>query len=179
LGDLLISVTTFFRDAEAFEAVKNQVLPHLFEDRELEKAVRVWIPGCATGEEAYSVAILLLEEAGRHDLRPPIQVFGSDLDVQALGIAREGLYPTAIATDVSEERLRRFFWREGDHYRVRRELRDLVLFASHSLLKDPPFSRIDLISCRNVLIYLDRELQQQTCSTFHYALNPDGYLLLG
>ncbi|MBV9567083.1 MAG: PAS domain-containing protein, partial [Hyphomicrobiales bacterium] len=179
LGDLLISVTTFFRDSETFEALKAKVLPHLFEGREPGSVIRVWAPGCATGEEAYTIAMLLLEEASRHELRPVLQVFGSDLDSRALAIAREGRYPAAIEADVSEERLRRFFSREGDHYRVRRELRDVVLFASHSLLKDPPFSRIDLISCRNLLIYLDRELQQQACSTFHYALNPEGYLLLG
>jgi two-component system CheB/CheR fusion protein len=179
LADLLISVTTFFRDVEAFEALKNEVIPHLFEGKDPTETIRVWVPGCATGEEAYSIAIMLLEHAVRQDIRPGIQVFGSDLDGRALAMAREGLYPAAIEADVSEERLRRFFSREGDHYRVRRELRDVVLFASHSLLKDPPFSRIDLISCRNVLIYLDRELQQQVCSTFHYALNPGGYLLLG
>jgi len=179
LGDLLISVTTFFRDAEAFEAVKIEVLPHLFDGKSSSDNVRVWVPGCATGEEAYSVAMLLLEEASRHDLRPPIQVFGSDLDVRALAIAREGRFPAAIEADVSEDRLRRFFVREGDHYRVRQELRDIVLFASHSMLKDPPFSRIDLISCRNLLIYLDRELQEQAVSTFHYAVNPGGYLFVG
>ncbi len=179
LGDLLISVTTFFRDAEACGELKTQVLPRLFEAKEPTDTVRIWVPGCATGEEVYSLAMLLLEEASRHPIRPAIQVFGSDLDARALAIAREGLYPAAIEADVSEDRLRRFFLQEGDHYRVRRELRDIVLFAAHSLLKDPPFSRIDLISCRNLLIYLDRELQQQVCSTFHYALNPGGYLLLG
>jgi two-component system CheB/CheR fusion protein len=120
-----------------------------------------------------------VEEAARHPVRPPVQVFGSDLDARALAAAREGLFPMAIEADVSEERLRRFFAREGDHYRVRREVRDVVLFAVHDLLKDPPFSHVDLISCRNVLIYLDRELQEQVCSTFHYALNPGGFLFLG
>lgn len=123
--------------------------------------------------------MLILEEAGRRDLRPEIQVFGTDLDAGALAIAREGRFPAAIEADLNEERLRRFFQREGDHYRVRRELRDVVLFASHSLLRDPPFSRLDFISCRNLLIYLDRDLQQQVCNTFHYALNPGGYLFLG
>jgi len=123
--------------------------------------------------------MLLMEEGGRRDLRPPIQVFGSDLDARALTVAREGRYPATIENDVGEERLRRFFIREGDGYRVRQDLRDMVLFALHDLLKDPPFSRVDLISCRNVLIYLDRELQEQVCSTFHYALNPGGFLLLG
>jgi two-component system, chemotaxis family, CheB/CheR fusion protein len=179
LGDLLISVTTFFRDADAFEALKTHVIPHLFDAKSVGDTVRIWVPGCATGEEAYSIAIIVLEEAARHDIRPAVQVFGSDLDTRALALAREGLYPAAIEADVSEERLRRFFVHEGDHYRVRRELRDIVLFAAHSVLKDPPFSRIDLISCRNLLIYLDRELQQQVCSTFHYALNPGGWLVVG
>jgi two-component system CheB/CheR fusion protein len=179
LGDLLISVTTFFRDQEVFDALKADVLPQLFQTKPPGEALRVWVPGCATGEEAYTIAILMLEEAARHELRPPIQVFGSDLDARALAIAREGRYPAAIEADVSEDRLRRYFIREGDQYRVRQELRDTVLFASHSVLKDPPFSRIDLISCRNVLIYLDRELQQQACSTFHYTLNPGGFLLVG
>ena len=135
--------------------------------------------GCATGEEAYSIGILLLEEAARHDVRPQIQVFGTDLDSRALAAAREGRYPAAIEADVSEPRLRRFFTHEGDYYRIRQELRDIVLFALHDLLKDPPFSHVDVVSCRNVLIYLDRELQEQVCSTFHYALNPGGYLFLG
>ena len=178
-GDLLISVTTFFRDPKAFEALAKHVIPRLFEGKESSNSIRVWVPGCATGEEAYTIAILLLEEAARHDIRPQVQVFGSDLDAGGLAVAREGRYPIAIEADVSEERLRRFFSREGDHYRAKRELRDAILFASHSLLKDPPFSRLDLISCRNLLIYLDRELQQQVCGIFHYALNPNGFLFLG
>jgi two-component system, chemotaxis family, CheB/CheR fusion protein len=179
LSDLLISVTTFFRDHDAFEALKTQVLPGLFEGRELDATIRVWVSGCATGEEAYSIAMLLQEEAAKHELRPPIQMFGSDLDARALAVAREGRYPASIETDVSEDRLRRFFIREGEGYRVRQELRDTILFAVHDLVKDPPFSHVDLISCRNVLIYLDRELQEQVSSTFHYALNPGGFLLLG
>jgi two-component system, chemotaxis family, CheB/CheR fusion protein len=179
LADLLISVTTFFRDNEVFDSLKLNVLPHLFNLKDPATPIRVWVPGCATGEEAYTIAILLLEEAAPHEVRPPIQVFGSDLDARALAIAREGRFPLTIEADVSEDRLRRFFTRDGDQYRVRQEVRDIVLFASHSVLRDPPFSRIDLISCRNLLIYLDRELQEQTCSTFHYSLNPGGYLLLG
>jgi len=179
LADLLISVTTFFRDTEAFNTLAKAALPNLFKDKDPSEPVRVWVCGCATGEEAYTVAILLLEEAGRHELRPPIQIFGSDLDARALALAREGRYPAAIETDVSEERLRRFFTQEGDRYRVRQEVRDIVLFAVHDLLKDPPFSHVDFISCRNVLIYLDRELQEQVCNTFHYALNPAGFLLVG
>jgi two-component system CheB/CheR fusion protein len=179
LGDLLISVTMFFRDAEAFESLSKHVLAGLFTGREPNQPIRVWVCGCATGEEAYSIAIMLMEQTNGHEPRPPIQVFGSDLDSRALAAAREGRFPATIETDVSEERLRRFFTREGDHYRVRQEVRDVVLFAVHDLLKDPPFSHVDLISCRNVLIYLDRELQEQVCSTFHYALRPSGFLLLG
>ena len=179
LGDLLISVTSFFRDKEAFQTLELQVIPQLFHGKLSDRAIRVWVPGCATGEEAYSVAMLLLEQASRQDIRPTIQVFGSDIDAKALAMAREGQYPAAVEADVSEDRLRRFFVKEADHYRVRQELRDLVLFASHSLLKDPPFSRLDLIACRNLLIYLDRDLQEMACNTFHYALNPDGFLMLG
>lgn len=177
--DLLISVTTFFRDPRAFEALAKQVVPPLFDDRDAQDPIRIWVPGCATGEEAYSIAILLLEEAAKRDLRPPMHVFASDLDLGALSVARQGLYPLTIQADVSEERLHRFFAHEGDHFRVRRELRGIVLFASHSVLKDPPFSRLDLISCRNLLIYLDCDLQQQICRIFHYALKPNGYLFLG
>ena len=179
LADLLISVTTFFRDSEAYESLRKLVLPRLFGHEDMSEPLRIWVCGCATGEEAYSIAILALEEAGRHDLKPSIQVFASDLDARALATAREGRYPSVIEADVSEDRLRRFFTREGEGYRVRQELRDILLFAHHDLLKDPPFSRVDLISCRNVLIYLDRELQEQVCSTFNYALNPGGYLFLG
>ncbi|MBV9705587.1 MAG: chemotaxis protein, partial [Methylobacteriaceae bacterium] len=179
LGDLLISVTTFFRDSDPFEAVTKQVLPELFGAKDPSESLRVWVSGCATGEEAYSIAMLLLEEASRHELRVPMQVFGSDLDARALASAREGVFPVAIEADVSEERLRRFFVREGEWYRIKQEVRDIVLFARHDFLKDPPFSRVDFISCRNVLIYLDRDLQEQVCGTFHYALNPGGFLLVG
>jgi two-component system, chemotaxis family, CheB/CheR fusion protein len=179
LGDLLISVTSFFRDSHAFEELAREAVRPMFEQREPDNSLRVWVPGCATGEEVYSIAILMLEEAARRDDRPDLQVFASDLDAGALATAREGRYPIAIRADVSEERLRKFFTREGDHYRIKREVRDLVVFAQHSLLRDPPFSQIDLISCRNLLIYLDRTLQNQVCSTFHYALRARGYLFLG
>jgi two-component system CheB/CheR fusion protein len=178
-ADLLISVTTFFRDAAAFEALASLAIPTLFEEKGAGDSVRIWAPGCATGEEAYSIAMLLLEESGKREIRSQIQVFASDLDDSALALARGGRYPLAIEADMTDERLKRFFTRENDHYRVTRELRDVVLFARHSLFKDPPFSRSDLISCRNVLIYLDHELQQQVCATFHFALKPNGYLFLG
>ena len=178
-GDFLISVTTFFRDPAAFEALEKLVLPQLFEGKDSSSVIRAWVPGCATGEEAYSIAMLLLEEASRRNFRPQIQVFGSDIDAAALATAREGRYPTAIEADVSEERLSRFFILEKEHYQVKRELRDTVLFAVHNLTNDPPFSRMHLVSCRNVLIYFDRDLQRQACATFNYALVPGGYLFLG
>lgn len=177
--DLLISVTSFFRDNDAFKALTSKVIVKLLTSGPAEPAIRVWVPGCATGEEAYSIAILLLEEAARREIRPTIQVFASDLDVAALAVAREGRYPSAIAADVSDERLARFFTPEGDRYRIRSEVRDLMVFATHSLLRDPPFTRMDLVSCRNLLIYLDRELQHQVITTFNYSLVPGGYLFLG
>ena len=178
-ADLLISVTTFFRDTSAFDKLAALVIPRLFDEKGVSDTIRVWVPGCATGEEAYSIAILLLEEASRHEIRCGLQIFASDLDDSALAIAREGRYPVAIEADMTEERLRRFFTRVGDHYRVARELREIVLIAKHSLLRDPSFSRVDLISCRNVLIYVDRAMQQQICATFHFALRRSGYLFLG
>ena len=178
-ADFLISVTTFFRDPQAFDVLAREVIPRLFDGKATGDGIRVWVPGCATGEETYSIGILLLEEAARRELELEIQVFGSDLDPGALAVAREGRYPATIEADVSEPRLRRFFQREGDHYRVRRELRDVLVFASHSVLRDAPFSHLDMISCRNLMIYLDRELQQQACNTFHYALNSGGFLFLG
>ena len=177
--DLLISVTTFFRDPDTFEALREQVIPKLFEDKAPDDEVRVWVPGCATGEEAYSIAMLLLEQVGTLVAPPHVQIFASDLDEDALACARGALYPEAIAADISEARLQRFFVHEGAYYRVREELRDIILFAPHSLLKDPPFSRLDLISCRNLIIYLQRGLQEKVIELFHYALKPDGYLFLG
>ncbi len=183
--DLLISVTTFFRDPEAWAALAEAVIPQLFDGlprsgpEAQEEPLRLWVPGCATGEEAYSLAILLLEEAERRDVWPEVQVFASDLDAGGLATARGGRYPAAIEADLAPERLRRFFVREGDHYRVTKEVRDCVLFAQHSLLRDPPFSRLDLVSCRNLLIYLDRDLQRQVFGILHYALRPGGFLFLG
>ncbi len=177
--DLLISVTTFFRDSAAFEALAERVIPSLFDDRGENDPIRVWVPGCATGEEAYSLAILLLEEAERRGVFPTLQIFATDLDEDALTTARNGRYPDAIEADVSPERLARFFERDGDHYRARPEIRDFVLFATHSLLRDPPFSRLDLASCRNLLIYLDLDLQRHVFDILHYALRPGGYLFLG
>jgi two-component system CheB/CheR fusion protein len=178
LQDLLISVTNFFRDREVFEALEA-ALPALFRDKGPGDSVRVWVPACATGEEAYSMAILLAEQARRLDAPPAVQIFGCDLDAGAIQVARAALYTDSIAADVSEERLRRFFSKDARGYRVRRELRELVLFAHHDLLKDAPFSRMDLVSCRNLLIYLSGEAQRRAVETFHFSLRPGGVLLLG
>lgn len=178
-SDLLISVTSFFRDRAAFAALAETVIPSLFDACGHKDTIRAWVVGCATGEDAYTLAILLLEEAGRREIRPSIQIFASDLDDGALATAREGRYPRAIEADISEDRLRRFFVEEVEHYRVRKEVRDTVLFAHHSALKDPPFMRMHIVTCRNLLIYLERELQQQLLALFHYSLRPGGYLFLG
>jgi two-component system, chemotaxis family, CheB/CheR fusion protein len=178
LQDLLISVTNFFRDADCFEALDAH-LGELFKGRGPGDAVRVWVPGCATGEEAYSLAILLSEQARRLEAPPIVQIFATDLDEQAIKTARDGIYPFTIEADVSQERLRRYFVRELRGYQVRREVRELVLFAHHDLLKDSPFSRLDLVSCRNLLIYLNREAQKRVFETLHFALQPGGRLFLG
>jgi two-component system CheB/CheR fusion protein len=178
LQDLLISVTNFFRDREAFDAMQP-VVHELFRGKSSSDAIRIWVPACATGEEAYSFAIMLLEHAATLDSPPALQVFACDLNDEAIQAARAGHYPSTIEADVSEERLRRFFVKDHSGYRVRRELREMVLFASHDLLKDAPFSRMDLISCRNLLIYLGREAQQRLFEIFHFALKPDGKLFLG
>jgi two-component system, chemotaxis family, CheB/CheR fusion protein len=177
--DLLITVTNFFRDAQVFTRVGTEVLSKLFEGKDASDVIRVWCVGCATGEEAYTLAILLMEEAERHDEPPKIQIFASDLHDRSLKQARDGFYPSDIETDVSKERLERFFLKENGGYRIRKELREHVVFAPHNLLSDAPFSRIDLITCRNVLIYLQRDVQKDVAELFHYALKPNGYLLLG
>ncbi|WP_255428144.1 chemotaxis protein CheB [Ramlibacter cellulosilyticus] len=178
LQDLLISVTNFFRDPDCFNALQVH-LPSLFQGKGPGDTVRVWVIACATGEEAYSIAILLAEYARTLETPPAVQVFATDLDAEAVQVAREGLYPAAIAGDVSEERLRRFFVKEQRGYRVRRELREMVLFAVHDVLQDPPFSRQHLVTCRNLLIYLAREAQARVFETLHFALLPHGTLFLG
>jgi two-component system CheB/CheR fusion protein len=176
--DLLITVSSFFRDREFFERLEEEI-PKLFAKKSEQEPIRLWCVGCATGEEAYSFAILLAEEAQRREAPQQIQIFASDLHSRALEKAREGVYSGDIEQDVSPERLRRFFERENGGYRVRKEIRDLVVFAPHNLLADPPFSRLDMLSCRNLLIYLDRDVQRDVIELFHYALNPQGTLLLG
>jgi two-component system, chemotaxis family, CheB/CheR fusion protein len=179
MKELLISVTNFFRDSHAWSALEQRIVPRLFLNKSAQDQVRVWVPGCATGEEAYSVAMLLAEYATGSIDQPSIQVFATDLDQAAVATARDGCYTVAEVADVSEERLNRFFQRDSDGYRIRRELRELVLFANHNVIKDPPFSHLDLISCRNLLIYLNRAIQERVVETFHFALRPAGYLFLG
>ena len=177
--DFLITVTSFFRDTSVFALLQQQVVPRLFSEQKAGESIRVWSVGCSTGEEAYSLTILLLEEAAQRDTPPEIQVFASDLHEESLHRAREGFYPGDIKVDVSEERLRRFFVAQEGGYRIRKEVRDRVVFAPHNLMSDPPFSKIDLIVCRNVLIYLQRDMQRNIIDLFHYALQPGGTLLLG
>ena len=181
--DLLISVTSFFRDTETFAMVEHDVLPRLFHGKGRDDSIRLWIPGCATGEEAYSLAMLLREAMDRHPDGPGVQIFASDIDDQAIAFARAGRYPASLLNGLSPERVARFFDNAGaghDGQRVvGREIRDLVTFSAHSLIRDPPFSRMDMVSCRNLLIYLDSSLQSDVVPIFHYALAPGGILLLG
>lgn len=177
--DLLITVTHFFRDPGTFEALESRVIPELLQAKGSSDALRVWSVGCATGEEAYSLAMLLLEALPRASDAPRIQVFASDLHGPSLDRARDGFYPGDVESAVTEERLRRFFTKERGGYRIRPEVRELVVFAPHDLLSDPPFSRLDLLVCRNVLIYLKRTMHRDLAGLFHYALNPEGYLVLG
>lgn len=177
--DLLIQVTDFFRDPELFKELPETVFPRLLENRSPQDPLRIWVPGCASGEEVYSLAICLLEYLGDRLTQIPIQIFGTDLGEATIEKARAGLYPEDISKQVSEERLRRFFVKVDGHYRISHTIRDLCVFARHNVVNDPPFSRLDLISCRNVLIYLDPVLQKQVIPIFHYALVTRGFLLLG
>jgi two-component system CheB/CheR fusion protein len=177
--DCLISVTSFFRDPEVFEVLSEQVLVALLKDRPADAPLRVWVPGCATGEEAYSIAMCLLERMAKLSRNPALQIFATDLSEAALAKAREGTYLVNIARDVSPERLRRFFTKVGDNYQISKTIREMCVFARHDLTRDPPYSRLDLISCRNVLIYLEPRLQELVFATFHYALHAGGFLLVG
>ena len=177
--DLLINVTNFFRDAEAFDRLATEVIPKLFEGRGAEDTIRVWVPGCATGEEVFSIGILLREQIDRVKSVPRVQIFATDIDDRSLGVARAARYPEVLLEGVSPERRERFFIPDGGSFLVAKEIRDLCVFSPHSVIKDPPFSRMDLVSCRNLLIYFGAEVQSQVIPTFHYALRPGGYLFLG
>jgi two-component system, chemotaxis family, CheB/CheR fusion protein len=177
--DLLIKVTSFFRDPPTFAALQRDIFPKLLEKRPNGSVVRVWVPGCATGEEAYSVAMALLESLDNRATPVPIQIFATDISEEALSTARQGIYVENIALDVSPARLRRFFVEVDRGYQMTKAVRDVCIFAKQDLTRDPPFSNLDLISCRNMLIYLGRPIQQKVFPVFHYALKPGGYLVLG
>ena len=177
--DLLINVTSFFRDTEAFDNLATLVIPKLFEARGATETIRVWVPGCATGEEVYSIAILLREHMDGLSAVPRVQVFATDIDEHALGVARAGRYPAALLDAVSPERRQRYFVPDAGSYTMAKEVRELCIFSPHSVIRDPPFSRMDLVSCRNLLIYLGADVQSQVIPTFHYALRSGGFLFLG
>jgi len=178
--DLLINVTGFFRDPEVFEALKRVAFPEMLRNKSVTKPIRIWVPGCSTGQEAYSLAIVLLEFLDDKPFRPTIQIFATDLsDSVSLERARTGLYPENVESEITPERLRRFFTKEDHAYRIDKTIRDMCVFARQNVAADPPFSHVDLISCRNVLIYMSHVLQRRVMPTFHYALNVPGFLLLG
>lgn len=177
--ELLIAVTAFFRDPEAFDLLATHALPQLLQQRPEHDPVRVWVAGCSTGEEAYSLAMVLHECSERLGLYCPVQIFATDLDGQNIEKARTGIYPDGIARDVSAERLERFFTHENGHYSIKQEIREMVVFAEQNVIADPPFTKLDLLSCRNLLIYLEADLQRRLIPMFHYALKPKGLLFLG
>lgn len=177
--DLLINVTSFFRDPEAFEELRDQAVAPMVQAKPNSEPVRVWVPACSTGEEAYSLAMLLMEELAKAAKTCPLQVFATDLDEEALEVARCGFYPENIAADVGDERLAKFFVRKDTGYKVKESLREVLTFATQNVITDPPFSRMDLISCRNLLIYLEPETQSKLMGLFNFAIRPGGYLLLG
>ena len=176
--ELLINVTSFFRDPEAFVALKHDMLPLLLKDKPESYVFRVWVAGCATGEEAYSIAILLREIMDETHMEFKTQIYSTDLDEDAIAVARGGFYPPNITQDVAPERLRRFFTKEDAGFRVKKEIREMVVFATQNVIKDPPFTKLDLLSCRNLMIYLEPELQNRLIPTFHYAMKPGGVLFL-
>jgi two-component system, chemotaxis family, CheB/CheR fusion protein len=177
--DLLINVTDFFRDTEAFLVLKNVIFPRLLKDKTQGDTIRIWVAACATGEEVYSIAMTLLEIQKNKSTFIPFQIFASDLSTEAISVARTGEYSLQQLSNVSPKRLQHFFTKSKDKYRISKSLRDVCVFAQHNILNDPPFSRMDFISCRNFLIYLDTSAQKKAISTFHYALNEGGYLMLG
>ncbi|RYJ01289.1 MAG: chemotaxis protein CheR, partial [Acetobacteraceae bacterium] len=177
--DLLISVTNFFRDAAAFDSLAAGIIPKLFEGRGAAETVRVWVPGCATGEEVFSIAMLMREHMETLTTVPRVQIFATDIDERALNVARAARYPGPVLDSVTDARRKRFFIQDGSSYVVAKEVRDLCIFSPHNVIRDPPFSRIDLVSCRNLLIYFGLDVQHQVIPIFHYALRADGYLFLG
>jgi two-component system CheB/CheR fusion protein len=177
--ELLIGVTNFFRDSEAFKALKEKALPRLLEDKFDDYTIRAWVSGCSSGEEAYSIAILLRECMEKLKRHLGIQIFATDIDKSTIDAARAGIYPASISADVSPDRLKRFFISEDNIYRIKKDIREMLVFAPQDVIKDPPFTKLDLVCCRNLLIYFDAELQKKLLPLFHYSLNPEGILFLG
>src|SRR5436190_3030894 len=178
-NDVLINVTAFFREPDSFEALKSVGFPAIMSQKSPNLPIRIWVPGCSTGEEVYSIAIILLESLGEKAPNTQIQIFATDLSEGIISKARAGIYPESVALDISSERLRRFFLKVEDGYQINKHIRDIVVFAKQDLAKDRPFSKLDLISCRNVMIYMSQVLQKRILPLFHYALNPGGILFLG
>src|SRR5437773_824936 len=178
-NDVLINVTSFFREPDSFEALKTVAFPAIMAQKDANVPIRIWVPGCSTGEEVYSIAIILLESLAEKAPNTQIQIFATDLSEGIISKARAGIYPESVALDISSERLRRFFLKVEDGYQINKHIRDIVVFAKQDLAKDPPFSKLDLISCRNVMIYMSQVLQKRIIPLFHYALNPGGILFLG
>jgi two-component system CheB/CheR fusion protein len=170
--DILIGVTQFFRDPETFDMLARQVLPRITSAKGEQAPLRIWVPGSASGEEAYTIAMLVREHLEQSGQKLVVQLFATDIDAGILAQARQGRYSSSISESVSAERLERFFTREGEGYQASKELREMCLFSQHSLIRDPPFSQLDLISCRNVLIYLNADVQKRLVPLFHYALRP-------
>ena len=179
LQDILICVTGFFRDAKMFEVLKKKVFPKILKNRQAGAPIRLWVAGCSTGEEAYSLVIALMEFLEKEDVRCPIQLFGTDINETVINFARNGTYPARIKDDVTPERLRKYFTKTDGNYRINKTIRDQCIFARQTVIEDPPFSHVDMITCRNVLIYFDAALQKKVIPVFHYALRPTGYLVLG
>ena len=179
--NLLIGVTSFFRDPVAYDALADKIISRIFRDKPAGEMIRVWVPGCSTGEEAYSIAILFHEKMEEAKQSFKVQIFASDIDPRAVALARKGVYPASIAADISPEHLRKFFTRsaDGDTFQINKTIRDMMIFSEHDIIKDPPFSLLDLVTCRNLLIYMGPELQKKIITLFHYALKPSGLLLLG
>lgn len=178
--DILIGVTSFFRNPTAFKALKEKVIPNLFTGKHPDSTIRIWVPGCSTGEEAYSIGILIKEQMEMLKKSFKVQIFATDIDSRAILKARNGVYPPTISIDISPERLNRFFTQDSNgNYRIQKNIRDMIVFSKHDMIKDPPFSKLALLSCRNVLIYMERKLQKKLIPLFHYALDKDGFLFLG
>ncbi|MFW5734252.1 MAG: chemotaxis protein CheB, partial [Oceanidesulfovibrio sp.] len=177
--EFLICVTRFFRDPEAYEIIRDRVIPEIFRMKGPDDAIRVWVAGCATGEEAYSLAMLFMEYKSTHDRRNEVKIFATDVDTDSLEVASAGHYPESIAADLSREQMQRYFIRKGDRCQVVNQLREMVIFAQHNVFRDPPFNKMDLVTCRNLLIYLQMPLQKRVFHHFNFCLSPNGFLFLG